>query len=462
VKNDTTGGTNISPKGRDLVAEYADAFRAAGIVPGFYYSLIDWQHPQDESYKPYLFQHLDELATNYGDVGVLWVDYSSAQTQGSHWGTRSILENWRRKQPKAIYNNRFWNHLENDCGDFFTPEKYVPPSGFPDRAFEVCHTINESFGFSYHDEKWKGPREIAELLVDIVSKGGNLLLNVGPDRHGRIPEASAVALREVGRWLETHRLAIEGTNASPFLKTPFAGRCTVAERDGQHILYCHLFEWPKDGILTLTGLESPIQAIRMMDNPSSALQWTAAGSGPSIKLPSAKPDALLPVVEISLGTAAKVQNLPYPRQAADRSIELSAADAMIASATGEPKAGIEDDHIGFWFSLNDSLWFSFLMDRPQSVVHTGGTAMQSAGTYEVWVEYACKPQSGGLMEIRLLDQTLTHAVQATASWREFRNTMVGKIQISQPGLLAMHARPLRIDGEGLANVRKITLKPVTP
>lgn len=101
VDNDMTGGTNISPPGRDLVREFTDAFRDAGVVPGYYYSLIDWQHPAGEAYTEYLHHHLDELATNYGEVGVLWIDFSSAKTQGSHWGTRAILENWHAKQPQA-------------------------------------------------------------------------------------------------------------------------------------------------------------------------------------------------------------------------------------------------------------------------------------------------------------------------------------------------------------------------
>jgi alpha-L-fucosidase len=458
LANELTGGTNISPAGRDMVAEYADAFRSAGVVPGFYYSLIDWQHPAGEPYKPYLFQHLDELASNYGEVGLLWVDYSSATTQGSHWNTRAILENWHRKQPRAIYNNRFWNGLENDFGDFFTPEKYVPPTGHPGRVFEVCHTMNESFGFSYHDGKWKSAREVAELLVDIVSKGGNLLLNIGPDRHGRVPEPSATALREVGAWLETHGESIYGTGPSPFSRTPFAGRCTVAERDGRHLLYCHLFEWPESGILRLDGLVTPVRSAWLLGGGVGEAVVDRSG-GPSIQLPATAPDSLLTVLAVELAAAPEVEELPYTRQASDRSVTLRAADALIQGAVGKPVARLEGEHVGWWSSMDDSLWFHFLMERPHEVRHTGGTAEQQPGTFEVILDHACADAAGGELEIRLLDQVIKMAVEPTGGWTEFRSESIGRITIGQPGLLALHVRPLAIHGQGLVNLRSVTLRP---
>jgi alpha-L-fucosidase len=460
LANDTTGGTNVSPEGRDLVAEYASAFRAAGVVPGFYYSLIDWQHPQGEAYRPYLHQHLDELASNYGEIGVLWVDFSSAKTQGSHWGTRAILENWMRKQPRAIYNNRFWNGLENDHGDFFTPEKYVPPSGHPGRAFEVCHTMNESFGFSYHDENWKSARQIAELLADIVSKGGNLLLNVGPDRHGRIPEPSVKALREVGAWLaEIGDEAIFGTQAGPFSRTPFKGRCTMAGRGDENILYCHLFEWPPSGVIRLDGLLNTVRSARLLGKDARDLE--VSGQSPAtIRLPADAPDVLLPVIAVVLDGAPRVEELPYVLQAPDRHVMLEAADALIHSGEGKPQARLEGTHIGYWSSLEDSLWFHFLMERPYQVVHTGGTAEVAPGRFEVWLEHACADGSGGELEIRLLDQVLKVPIDSTGGWNRFESKCVGTVSLGQAGLLPLHARPLLIRGQGLVNLHSITLKPV--
>ena len=464
VQNEKTGGTNISPPGRDLVREYTEAFRAAGLVPGYYYSLIDWQHPAGEAYTKYLHHHLDELASNYGEAGVLWVDFSSAKTQGSYWGTRAILENWHAKQPAAIYNNRFWDNLENDFGDFFTPEKYVPPTGHPGRLFEVCHTMNESFGFSYHDQKWKSARDILILLTDIASKGGNLLLNVGPDRYGRIPEPAVAALREAGRWMHHHGEAIYGTRAGPFTRTPFDGRCTVADRGGKHTLYLHLHRWPESGLIRLAGLTTPVAGARLL-GPSPADLNVVSDGAPIIHLPSSPPkDSLLPVVAVALDGAPATEELPYVIQGADRKIVLNAGDAVIQSSTANPNIRQETaggrTHLGYWSSSSDSVWMMFIADRPHRVVHTGGTAQQGPGTYEVLAEYACTDNAGGEIELRLLDQVLTAKVATTGGWTHFETRPLGTITLAQPGLHALHIRPMSIQGQGLMNLRGITLKPV--
>lgn len=464
VENPKTGATNISPDGRDLVREYTEAFRAAGVVPGYYYSLIDWQHPGGAVYTKYIHHHLDELASNYGDVGLLWVDFSSAGTQGSHWGTRAILENWHAKQPAAIYNNRFWDKLENDHGDFFTPEKYVPPTGHPGRLFEVCHTMNESFGFSYHDQKWKSAKDVLVLLSDIASKGGNLLLNVGPDRFGRIPEQSVSALREVGQWLEHHGEAIYGTKAGPFTRTPFEGRCTVAEREGKHTLYLHLHQWPESGMIRLNGLTTGVAGARLIGPAPEDLSVVTDGA-PLIRLPAVAPSGvLMPVIAVALDGPPTTRELPYVIQGPDRLVTLAASESVIQSASGKPNIRKESsggrEHLGYWSAAADSIWMMFIADRPFQVVHTGGTAEQKPGTFEVHAEYACADGSGGEIELRVLDQVLTANVTSTGGWNAFESRSLGTLTLSQPGLLALHVRALSIRGQGLMNLRGITLKPV--
>lgn len=463
-KNPITGSTNISPKNRDLVAEYTEAFRDVGLVPGFYYSLIDWQHPNPETYQQYLHQHLDELASNYGKVGLLWVDFSSAKTQGSHWSTRTILENWHAKQPTAIFNNRFWNNLENDFGDFFTPEKYIPPTGYPDRLFEVCHTMNESFGFSYHDENWKSAREILDMLSDIVSKGGNLLLNVGPDRFGRIPEPSAKALREVGQWLKHHGDAIYGTSASPFTRTPFEGRCTVGEKNGTHTLYLHLYQWPDNGRIHLQGLTTQITNARLLGPTPHSLAFDSEDT-PTIKLPTNPPaDVLLPVVAVTLKGPPVTDELPYVTQSSDQSVVINARDALVHSTTGKPniREEIVDSrpHLGYWTKADDSVWMMFFAIQPHQIVHTGGTAEKRPGTYEIIAEYACADNAGGQLELRLLDQTVTANVSTTGGWTQFETRPLGTLTLAQPGLHAIHLRPIAIQNQALMNLRTITLRPV--
>ncbi len=464
VQNSLTGSTNISPPGRDLFREYTESFRKEGLVPGAYYSLIDWQFPDPSRYRDYLHEHLTELATRYGPLGILWADYSSADSEGAHWGTRSILDTWRSQQPAAIINNRFWNGLENPNGDFSTPEKYVPPAGYTDRIFEVRQTLNGSFGFSYHDVNWKNPTEIIRLLSDIASKGGNLLLNVGPDARGRVPEAAVETLRAVGKWLDVHGEAIYGTSGSPLRFSPFVGRITISANKDGHTMYCHLHEWPAGGSLSLDGLETACISATLLGTGPVPLETTSDGPA-AVRLPPEPPDPNdpLPVVAIRLAGSPVFDNSPYPRQAADRSVTLLATNAIIAhSPTAVVPARLEDGHIGFWADPGDSVWFPFVARNPMASRRSGGKEEKVPGRFDVVLDLAVGPDSGGEVEVRLLDQTFHHQLAATSHWWDFQQVKVGTVTLSQPGLLSLHVRPLSIKGVGLMNLRSVKLIPLPP
>lgn len=458
VANKVGDGTNISPPGRDLFREFTTSFRKQGIVPGAYYSLIDWQYPDPARYRGYLFQHLTELASNYGPLGILWVDYSSAGNEGSHWGTRSILDVWRSRQPDAIFNNRFWNGWENPNGDFFTPKKYVPLSGFPGRTFESSFSLNGSFGFSHHDTAWKSPAEIVRLLSDAASKNGNLILNVGPDAHGNIPEPAAQTLREVGKWLERYGEAIYGTTGAPLRYPLFNGRITCSSRNQEHILYCHLHEWPLDGTLSLDGLDTPCRSAHLLGGDELPVE--KAESGPAaIRLPSQPPDPanLLPIVAIHLEGPPVFDHSPYPRQAADRSVTLLAPQAILGpSANATRPIRLEGNHIGYWCDVGESVWFPFVMRTPMVTTEGGG---RQAGRFHVILDAAIAPEAGGEVEFRLLDQTLQYQLVATNHWADFHQMNIGTIELAQRGLMTLQIRPLSIAGVGLMNLRSVKLVP---
>jgi len=443
------GAANISPPGRDLFGEFVASVRKQQLMPGIYYSLTDWQHPDRLRYPAHLQDQFRELATRYGPLGILWVDGSTATSEASDWGTRALLEAWREHQPASVINNRFWNGLENPYGDFMTPQGYVLPGAIEGRMFEVRQTLNGHLGFGGENMPWKSPREILHLLSETASKGGNLLLAVGPDATGRIPEKAAASLRSTGEWLKTHGEAIYGTERTPFLVPPFNGRCTVAERGGKQILYCHLHEWPAGGIISLDGLSTRCLSAVLLGEETLELEVSNV-SWPAIRLPATPPDPdnPLPVIAATLEGKPSIDPIPYPLQGVDRTVTLAASQAILVPAPGNKNPlRLEGRHIGFWSTTADSLWFPMMMHHPAK--------------FRVVLEAAVARPCGGEIEIRVVDQILRVKIEHTAeNWSDFRDIEAGIITIRQSGLLAMHIRPVRIEGYGLMNLRSVRLLPV--
>lgn len=468
--NEITGSTNISPKGRDLVAEYAKSARKYGMKVGYYYSIIDWQHPHavpqsrqwplaanadHKIYTDYMHDHMIQLFRDYGRSDIMWVDYSSAQFQGSVWKTRELLDQLHKLQPQAIVNNRFWNGLQNSYGDFFTPEKYVPATGFPGRTFEVCHTMNESFGFSKHDQVYKTPREVVELLVDIVSKGGNLLMNVGPDPQGHLPQETVTPLIETGKWLKVNGEAIYGTEASPFAKLPFDGRATRKQLGKNHTaVYFHLFNLPSSGVLNLSGIKNEIVEVSVLG--TGKLQFTAN----AVKLPSKLKGKLCPVVRVVVkGTqlnVAEVTNVAV--QNSERQVVVSADQIELK---GKKIRYQKEQHcIGYWIDAADYLKIPFQVNSP-GPVQAGGEVSHQPGEYEVYITYAAANGAGGTGVLSLMNEApLQVNVPATGGWDNYKRIKVGQITLSKSGLHHFKFKPSKMSNNGFINYRKLELLPI--
>jgi alpha-L-fucosidase len=314
--------------GRDLVREIVEALRAEGLRVGFYHSVIDWHHPQydftrakglpypryasrvavtprDHSkYVAFLHAQVRELVTHYGPVDILWWDYSKPGAEGEFWQADRLVRMVFAHQPRIIMNNRLYRipHIEkNDSvgrltsfdpsqGDFTTPEQTVPSRGVPGVDWEQCMTMNTSWGYSQNDHAWKSSEKLIRTLVDIASKGGNYLLNVGPKGDGSIPEESVVRMRDMGKWLRVNGEAIYGTQASPFAKLPFDGRCT---RKGD-TLYLHLFARPAGGTITLV---TPATTATLLAD-GRKLATRRAGDSLVITLPEVLPDPVATVIRL--------------------------------------------------------------------------------------------------------------------------------------------------------------------
>lgn len=467
-KNDITGGTNISPPGRDMAREFADSMRSRGLRAGFYYSLLDWQHPDayemalpaypkpthprnHAEYIKYVRAHVDELLTNYGPLCTIWFDYSDRERQGEKWGAAQLLADMREKQPGIIVNNRLFEGLENKNGDYGTPEKYVPPTGLPGMDWEVNHTLNESYGFSSHDKNWKDTTTVVRLLCDIVSKGGNLLLNIGPDSRGHVPDEAQKTLRGVGAWMKINSEAIYGTTASPFPRLSW-GRAT--QKPGT--LYLMVFDWPKDGKLSVP-MRGGVKSARLLGREGTlkiALSPLKGGQT-EVSLPATPVDAACSVVKLEL--AGDVEPMPFMVfPSADGVLTLTPHDATLdgPSLRVEMVGAVEDVkyNLGYWLDpVATAAW-------PICIGADNAAVAGQDGEYLVEAELGCADASAGAkMKLETPGGTLDFTVPATGGWQQYRTIELGRVKLPA-GEHKLVLRALTKPGEAVVNVREIRFK----
>ncbi|UCH13937.1 MAG: alpha-L-fucosidase [Bacteroidales bacterium] len=290
--------SNNSPIGRDLIKEYVNAFRDRGLKVGFYYSIIDWHHydypKYDDPFHPmrgnkkfkdekinweryleYMHGQVRELMTNYGKIDILWLDFSYGNMKGEKWKARELVDMIRKLQPEIILNNRLsgsgGDHSYSEAlGDFITPEQSIPDNPLLDTGgdpvpWETCLTLNNNWGYNKTDQNWKSPELIVHTLVNCVSKGGNLLLNVGPDARGNIPDESKEILQQVGKWMAKNSESIYGCGMAAALEKPDWGRITQKGNK----LYLHVM-YPLIGPVKLHGYRDRIERVRFVSTGSEA------------------------------------------------------------------------------------------------------------------------------------------------------------------------------------------------
>ncbi len=268
---------DATPFKLDLLKELAAACKKHGIHLGFYYSQAqDWHHvggsaigghwdqAQDGNMDEYIdkisIPQVKEILSNYGPISILWWDTPEGMTPERAVKFLPLLQ----LQPGIITNNRLGGGIE---GDFQTPEQYIPPTGIPGKNWEACMTMNDTWGFKSNDNNWKSAETLVQNLINIASKGGNYLLNVGPNSLGEIPEPSIERLKQIGAWLKTNGEAIYGTKASPFNDILW-GRCTQKKEGDLTKLYLHVFKFPEDGQLKLDGLQNEIIKVYALADPN--------------------------------------------------------------------------------------------------------------------------------------------------------------------------------------------------
>lgn len=306
-----------TPFKRDVIAEIAAACRKYGMKLGLYYSQAqDWYHPGgarsgsklwDDGQKGDMMEYIKKIAipqvkeilSNYGDIAILWWDTPCDMTPEM----TKMLDDIVRQYPQLITNNRLGAGTQ---GDLETPEQYIPASGFPGRNWEVCMTMNGHWGYNAYDDNWKPTSDLIRKLVDIVSKGGNFLLNVGPTSDGIIPPICQYELKQMGRWLETNGEAIYNTTASPFQYLPF-GRAT---QNGK-TLYLHIFNWSKDISIPYAG---SVKKAYLLADKKTPIKVYQKNGYTHFSLPSYAPDTTAAVLAVECTSKIPVQ--PNPTEGA--------------------------------------------------------------------------------------------------------------------------------------------------
>lgn len=345
-----------TPYGKDLLRPWVEAFRAEGLKIGFYYSLIDWHHPDfpidrihaqrnhpdalqwNETrdvtrYAAYMRDQVRELLTEFGEVSVLWFDFSYgpltdeqiAKDTGIRRGNESIFkrgkgrDDWesekllalvRELQPKVLVDNRL--DLPDMPTDFVTPEQYQPQEWQRDKdgeplVWETCQTFSGSWGYHREESTWKSPEQLVQMLINSVACGGNLLMNVGPTARGTFDPRAVNALGVYRDWMALHARSIYGCTQADF--TAPRG-CTYTQSADGRRLYVHLYAWPFKH-LYLPGLAGRVEYAQLL-NDASEVKWSEPGGSRPwdsedpgtgnvlLHLPVQKPDVVVPVIELFL------------------------------------------------------------------------------------------------------------------------------------------------------------------
>jgi alpha-L-fucosidase len=322
-----------TPYGKDLIKEYVEAFRAEGLKVGFYYSLIDWHHPdytidrvhpqRQESdtayarlnkgkdmnkYRQYIKNQVTELLTNYGEISIIWFDFSFPGKNGKghdDWDSENLLKLARKLQPGIIVDDRLDLSDVEGGWDFISPEQYKvakwPEINGKRVPWETCQTFSGSWGYYRDENTWKSPAQLIELLVESVSKGGNLLLNVGPTARGVFDSRAQDRLAAMGKWMKANGRSVYGCTEAPSGFTSPANTI-LTYNPATKRLYIHLLSYPM-GNLTLTNMGDKVKYIQFLHDASEINFEKGSGDTKndlSLSLPVLKPDVEIPVLEVYL------------------------------------------------------------------------------------------------------------------------------------------------------------------
>jgi len=453
-----------TPWHHDPIKDLAAECKKQGITLCFYYSVMDWHHPDYlprrdwdtrpttgaslDHYIDYLKGQLTELLTNYGPIGGIWFD--------GHWEHNAadlhaldVVKHIRSVQPSEMINDRI-----NLPEDYATPEQTIPGGALPNgRLWETCMTINDHWGYAWNDANFKTTEDLVHKLCDIASKGGNFLLNVGPDKNGVIPAEEVTRLREIGDWMKGNGDSIYGTTASPFKRVSFDGRVTRKE----NTLYLQVFHWP-DGDLRLEHLKTPVRSAESLVGRQRLPVKTLPDGTVTIGKPE-RLDPLAAVVAVHLAGPPQIDPASLLIQPlADGGYNLLAQDADIHGASLRTQVDDGVTNMGYWTDAKETASWTVTVPRERT----------GAASYHVALEYSCPPDSDGSTYDVVLDtgagsppQTLHGAVTATGSWDTYQTvTLDGTVSLPAGASQAtVRIVPVTKPKFAVMNLRRIRLTP---
>lgn len=315
-----------TPAGCDLLRPMVDSFRHRGMKVGFYHSLLDWHHPDytvdrhhpmrdDEAYiggdnerdisryVEYLHGQVRELLTGYGKVDIMWFDFSVAPTERfpgkgkDVWRSEQLIQMIRELQPGILINDRLQIDQDIKTPEQYQPREWLRVNGKP-VVWEACQTFSGSWGYHRDESTWKSVDMLVKMLIDTVSKGGNLLLNVGPTGRGEFDERALNRLDGIGQWMKRHSRSIYGcTQAPEEFKCP--QDCRYTYNPDTNRLYLHVFSWPFKHI-HLDGMAGRVKYAQLL-NDASEITYTDRQDGLlTLNIPVNPPGVTVPVIELFL------------------------------------------------------------------------------------------------------------------------------------------------------------------
>ncbi|NUQ00629.1 MAG: alpha-L-fucosidase [Armatimonadetes bacterium] len=468
-----------SPFGRDLIAELTEACHAQGLRMHYYYSILDWHHPdfspppewmkeerearglEPARYLEFMKGQLRELCTNYGPIGCIWYDggWLNTAEQLDAAAQNAMI---RELQPHILINDR-----SNLPEDLTTPEQRLPATGLTNadgspRRWEACLTITSHWwGYDQEETNYKSPSFVLRTFVDIVSKGGNLLLNVGPKPDGTIQEEFVAVFQHLGRWMRLNSEAIYGASASPFRRVPFFGRVTAKGKT----LYLHVFNWPLRGLLRLDGLKTRVLSARLLAGPEAPLEVQQTDQSLLIGVPTAAPDPDVSVVVLELEAEPEVEQVVI--RPANGVVCLPALYADVHGPHGQrARLEVADRvvQVGNWINAKDQVAWDF--------------ELPAAGVYEVVATYACPPEQAGATVAAMIrkDESwlgphgpkdepdndlpqVTAEIPPTAGWDDFQELRFGTLSF-EAGLNYLVLKPREMPNGAVMALRQVELREV--